>query len=139
AYEQVVRTEVVGRYQQGPEVLVGIAETRDFTVCCGEAPHVPEKPLVLYKLADKHAAQPGDIVTFTLRYANQGGQPITDIAVTDSLSPRLEYVPGSSQADRDAVFTTQENEAGSLILRWEISGQLQGGDSGVIRFKAKVR
>ena len=75
----------------------------------------------------------------TVRYANQGGRPITDIAVTDSLSPRLEYVPGSSEADRDAVFTTQENEAGSLILRWEISGQLQGGDSGVIRFKARVR
>jgi uncharacterized repeat protein (TIGR01451 family) len=138
-FDAVVRTSVVGRYVGGPEVVVGTAETRDLTVCCNEAPCPPEKPLVLIKCADKHAAQPGEIVTFTLKYSNHGGRPMTDIAVTDSLSPRLEYVPGSSEADRDAVFTTQDNEAGSQILRWEISGTLQAGDSGVIRFKAKVR
>ncbi len=61
------------------------------------------------------------------------------MAVSDSLSGRLEYVPGSAQADRDAVFTTEQNEAGSMILRWEISGRLAPDESGVLRFQAKVR
>jgi hypothetical protein len=59
--------------------------------------------------------------------------------VSDSLSPRLEYVPGSAQSDRDAVFTTEQNEAGSLILRWEVSGRLAAGQGGVLRFQARVR
>ena len=40
----------------------------------------------------------------------------------------------SAKSDRDAVFTMQENEAGSLILRWEITGRLLPGQSGVVRF-----
>jgi uncharacterized repeat protein (TIGR01451 family) len=138
--EQVVHTEVVGRYEGGPQLVKATAETRDLTVCCEEGPIVlPDKPLVLCKWADKQTAQVGDVVTFTLRYSNQGGRPITDVAVSDSLTARLEYVPGSAVADRNAVFTTQANEAGSTILRWEITGTLQPGQSGVVRFQARIR
>ena len=137
--EQVVQTEVIGKVEGGAQVVTGEVETRDLTVCCNEAPRPPDKPLVLVKCADKQAAKPGDIVTFTLKYSNHGGRPITDVAVVDSLSGRLEYVPGTAQSDRDAVFTMQKNEAGSLILRWEVSGKLLAGDSGSIRFQARVR
>lgn len=137
--EQVTITSVVGRVESGPQVVTGEVETRDLTVCCHETPTLPEKPLVLVKCADKQAANVGDVITFSLRYSNLGGRPITDVAVTDSLSGRLEYVEGSAQSDRDAVFTMQQNEAGSLILRWEVSGTLQPGESGRVRFQAKVR
>jgi uncharacterized repeat protein (TIGR01451 family) len=136
--EQVIATSVVARVE-GLETVCAVAETRDLTVCCGEVPCLPDKPLVLIKCADRQVAEVGDVVTFTLRYSNHGGRPMTDVAVTDSLSPRLEYVPGSAQADRDAVFTMQENEVGSMILRWEISGKLLPGQSGVLRFRAKIR
>jgi uncharacterized repeat protein (TIGR01451 family) len=99
----------------------------------------PERPLVLTKWADKQAAQVGDVITFHLRYSNHGGQPITGVIVSDSLSGRLEYIPGSARADRDAVFTTQANEAGSLILRWEVNGSLLPSESGVVTFQARVR
>jgi uncharacterized repeat protein (TIGR01451 family) len=131
-------TAVVGRVD-GLQVVSSQIMTRDITVCCEELPCPPDKPLVLIKCADRTSAQPGDVVTFMLRYSNHGFKPITDVAVSDSLSPRLEYVPGSSQSDRPAVFTTQLNEAGSLILRWEISGTLQPGQSGALRFQARVR
>jgi uncharacterized repeat protein (TIGR01451 family) len=101
--------------------------------------HGPDKPLVLCKWASAECAQIGDVVTFYLKYSNYGAQPITDIAVSDSLTTRLEYIPGSARADRDAVFTTQANEAGSLILRWEIGGKLLPGTSGVVSFQARVR
>ncbi len=138
--EQVVGTSVVGRIENGPQVIKATAETRDLTVCCEEGPIVlPDRPLVLCKWADKQAAQIGDVVTFTLRYSNQGGRPITDVAVSDSLTTRLEYVAGSAVSDRNAVFTTQANEAGSTILRWEITGTLQPGSTGIVRFQAKIR
>ena len=105
--EVVVKTEIVGRVAGGPEVVTSEVETRDLTVCCNEAPRLPDKPLVLFKCADKHAAKPGEVVTFTLKYSNHGGRPITDVAVVDSLSGRLEYIAGTSQTDRDAVFTMQ--------------------------------
>ncbi len=46
--------------------------------------------------------QPGDVVTITIRYANTGAKAISDIVVSDSLSGRLEYVPGSAETDRPA-------------------------------------
>jgi uncharacterized repeat protein (TIGR01451 family) len=140
AVEQRVGTAVVARMEGGPEVVSGVVETRDFTICCCE-PHIilPDKPLLLIKCTDRQSAQPGEVVTFFLRYSNHGGRPLTDVALSDSLSGRLDYVPGSAQSDRDAVFTTEQNEAGSVILRWEISGRLMPGQSGVVRFQAKVR
>jgi uncharacterized repeat protein (TIGR01451 family) len=134
---QTQGTAVVGRVE-GLDVVSSVAETRDITVCC-QAPRPPDRPLCLYKWANAQAAQVGDTVTFFLKYSNLGGRPISDVAVSDSLTGRLEYVPGSAKTDRPAVFTTQENEAGSVILRWEINGRLLPGQSGVVSFQAKVR
>jgi uncharacterized repeat protein (TIGR01451 family) len=134
----VTGTNVVGRVE-GLKMVQAEAITRDLTVCCNEVPCPPDKPLVLIKCADRQSAQVGDVVTFILKYSNHGGQPIAEVAVTDSLTTRLEYVPGSAQSDRPAVFTTQQNEAGSLILRWEIMGRLMPGTSGVVRFQARIR
>jgi len=131
---------VVARVEGGPEVVRATMETRDVTsICMKEPVHAPDKPLVLIKWADRDAAKVGDVITFFLRYSSQGHKPLTDVAVTDSLTTRLEYVPGSAQSNRPAVFTMQENEAGSMILRWEITGRLHPGESGVIRFQATVR
>jgi uncharacterized repeat protein (TIGR01451 family) len=138
AVAQSEGTAVVGRVE-GLDVVSSVAETADLTVCCHEAPHPPDRPLCLFKWANAQSAQVGDSVTFFLKYSNRGGQPITDVAVSDSLTPRLEYIPGSAKSDRPAVFTTQQNEAGSMILRWEINGRLLPGQHGVVRFDAKVR
>jgi uncharacterized repeat protein (TIGR01451 family) len=96
-------------------------------------------PLCIIKWPDKFGATIGDVVTFFLKYTNTGGQPITNVAVTDSLAARFEYVPGSAKTDREAVFTTQNNDAGSQLLRWEIQGTLQPRESGVVSFQARIR
>jgi uncharacterized repeat protein (TIGR01451 family) len=106
---------------------------------CPPRPPGPDRPLVLCKWSDQQAVRIGEVVTFYLKYTNQGGQPITGVVVSDSLTSRLEYVAGSNQADRDATFTTQENEAGSVVLQWAISGTLLPGQSGMVRFQARVR
>ena len=52
---------------------------------------------------------------------------------------RFEYVPGSSRADRSVTFTTQENEAGSKVLRWQVNGPLLPGQSGMVSFQVRIR
>jgi uncharacterized repeat protein (TIGR01451 family) len=123
---------------QGTAAVIGVLHEQTIVGTC--VPKMPPAgPLVLCKTADKQEVQIGEIVTFTLKYTNTGGQPITGVIVSDSLTGRLEYVPGSAQSDRQAVFTTQANEAGSLILRWEIAGQLLPGESGLLSFQTRVR
>lgn len=133
-------TSVVARIQNGAEVIKANVQTREIVITEDEAREIEtDKPLSLLKLADKPTAKVGEIVTFTLRYTNLGSKPMSDIAVTDSLATRLEYVQSSAVSDRDAVFTIQKNESGSLILHWEITGKLMPKEYGIIRFQARVR
>jgi uncharacterized repeat protein (TIGR01451 family) len=130
---------VVGQVE-GLTQVIAQRETGHITSSCPPPePMCPDRPLKLVKWPDRCCAEIGDMVTFFLKYTNTGGRPITNVAVSDSLTPRLEYVPGSARADRDAVFTTQPNEVGSLVLRWEINGTLPPGESGVVSFQVRVR
>ena len=95
--------------------------------------------LRIIKLADRTAAQPGEIVEFTLRYDNIGEQTVDQVTIMDNLTTRLEYVPNSSQSDREAEFLSEENQGESLALRWEIKEPLLPGDGGIIRFRCRVR
>jgi uncharacterized repeat protein (TIGR01451 family) len=96
-------------------------------------------PLRIIKWPDKTGALVGDVITFYLKYTNSGGQPITNVMVSDSLTARFEYVKGSTKTDRDALFTIQPNEVGSAVLRWEFTGALQAHEHGVISFQVRVR
>ncbi len=137
AAEVLITTAVVGRVE-GLEVVTAQLKMADVTGVC-QPPEAPEKPLVLCKWSDRMEAQVGDVLTFTIRYSNHGGKPIADVVVSDSLTGRLEYVPGSAKGSRNAVFTTQPNESGSTILRWAIAGRLLPGESGTVSFQARVR
>ena len=46
---------------------------------------------------------------------------------------------GSAETDRPGNFTTATNEAGSVVVRWDLPGTLLPGQAGMVRFKAKVR
>jgi uncharacterized repeat protein (TIGR01451 family) len=134
---------------QGPVIvgqLDGLAVTGavrladSVSAACEPPPAAPaDRPLLLIKWPDKCTALAGDLITFTLRYTNQGGRPISHIVISDSLAARYEYIPGSAHSDRPATFTTQANEAGSLILRWYIRQPLPPGESGTLRFQVRIR
>ncbi len=95
--------------------------------------------LRICKIASTPAAQPGDVVDFTIRYDNVGDAVVGNIVILDSLTTRLAYEPDSAQSSRKAHFTTAHNAAESLELRWEIDEPLQPGDGGLVRFRCKVR
>jgi uncharacterized repeat protein (TIGR01451 family) len=96
------------------------------------------------KVASDTLANPGDEVTFTIRFDNSGEQPIKNIVILDNLSPRLEYIEGSQTSSvinvvDTANFTATPNEVGSAVLRWEIKSEMKPGEGGWIRFRCKVR
>jgi hypothetical protein len=81
----------------------------------------------------------GDVVTITLKYANNTRQPITDLVISDSLNGRLEYVDGTAAGDRPSNVTTADNEAGSKVVRFDIPGPIPPAGTGVVVFQVKVR
>ncbi len=100
----------------------------------------PAQPrLRVIKVASTPFAEPGDTVDFTIRFDNVGNQPIGNVTILDNLTTRLDYVPQSAQSSVPAGFSTQANEAGSLVLRWEITDPLQPGKGGILRFRCRVR
>jgi uncharacterized repeat protein (TIGR01451 family) len=101
----------------------------------------PGRParLVLEKTVNKPAAQPGDTVTFILRYTNTGDEPMSSVAVIDSLPGRLEYVQGTAKSSADSIFTAEDNEVGSSTLRWELKAPLKGKQTGLVEFQARLR
>jgi uncharacterized repeat protein (TIGR01451 family) len=102
--------------------------------------HDPKKPhLRLVKLASCGAAQPGDEVEFTLRFDNIGSQVIGNVTIMDNLTTRLEYIEDSAKSSVAADFSTEPNEGGSVILRWEITDPIEAGQGGILQFKCKVR
>jgi uncharacterized repeat protein (TIGR01451 family) len=100
----------------------------------------PANPkLRVIKVASTQFAEPGDTVDFTIRFDNVGNQPIGNVAILDNLTARLEYVDQSAQASVNANFSSQPNEAGSRVLRWELAQPLQAGHGGLVRFRCLVR
>jgi uncharacterized repeat protein (TIGR01451 family) len=100
----------------------------------------PLKPgLSVIKQVSVSEAEPGDEVTYTIRFRNMGNTPIRAVSIVDSLMPRLEYVPGSALGPADTIFTAGENKAGSLELRWDLPGALAPGSEGYVAFRAIVR
>jgi len=95
--------------------------------------------LRVIKVASSQLLKPGETVAFTIRYDNVGNQLIGNVTILDNLSTRLEYMPNTAQSSLPAQFSTQPNEYGSAVLRWEITPPLKPGEGGIIRFTCHVR
>lgn len=140
--------EQVGR--QGAEILLSatsVKATFNFngtqvvksSVEPDELVNFPNEMAVTKSVEPKAGVKIGDEVTFTLKYKNDTALPVSDLVLSDSLSPRLEYVAGSGLSDRPTNLTISPNANGSSVVKFEIPGTLQPGQGGVVTFKAKVR
>jgi hypothetical protein len=83
--------------------------------------------------------QSGDVVTISLKFANNTRQPVKDLVISDSLGPRLEFVDGSAASDRPSNITTADNDVGSKIIRFDIPGPIPPTGTGLVVFKVKIR
>jgi uncharacterized repeat protein (TIGR01451 family) len=139
-----VNAAIAWTHNQSAQVILDgtAAMSMDKTQKCQET-YTIDSPgnskLRLIKVASTMFAEPGDEVSFTLRFDNLGTRPLKKVVILDSLSTRLEFVPGSAQCSLKSTFSTQPNEGESLVVRCELSDPLAPGKGGVIRFKCVVR
>jgi uncharacterized repeat protein (TIGR01451 family) len=118
---------------EGVQIAAALVEPEQLTI-------YPGHPLTVTKMVEPGGpVAVGDIVTITIKYANTGNRAVSDLVVSDSLSGRLEYVVGTAETDRAANFSATPNDVGSVVVRWDLPGVLLPGQSGVVRFKAKIR
>ena len=100
----------------------------------------PDSPrLRLIKMASCGQALPGEEIEFTLRFDNIGDQLLSNVTIADNLTTRFEYVPKSAKSSVNADLITEQNDVGSLVLRWEMKDPVKPGAGGVLRFRVKVR
>src|SRR5262249_21375429 len=85
---ETIGTAIIGRVA-GVVVIGNVYAVKSMEAACQLGPEVPEGPLIIIKWPDRYCALIGDIVTFTLKYTNTGGRPITNVIVSDSLANRL--------------------------------------------------
>lgn len=111
-----------------PEEYIGVEDKRK-----------TEGNLRLVKLADKKNAEPGDVITFTIKYENIGDFDVEGIKVIDNLTPRLEYIQDSATSDRKGRLVVEDNQEGSLILTFEVDETVKGHQGGTVTFQARVR
>jgi uncharacterized repeat protein (TIGR01451 family) len=91
------------------------------------------------KAASHTIANSGDIVSFAIRFDNAGTKPLGNVVITDSLSPRLNYIDGSQQCSIGVRFSAEPNDVGSMVLRWELEEPVEPSEGGVITFDCQVR
>lgn len=121
----------------GKRATAAIGDERAQAVFEVDVPNHPK--LQICKIASTDNAKPGELVDFTIRFDNVGDQKMGNVTIVDNLTTRLEFVPGTAQSSMNASFSTQPNEVGSLVLRWEIAKPIEAGQGGVIRFQCRVR
>lgn len=80
------------------------------------------------KSVDKASAGPGEILTYTIGYANMGKDVLLDVQVADGIPGGTTYVDGSASGGGTLNGST---------LLWNI-GQLNMGDSGSFTFQVTV-
>jgi len=106
-----------------------------FTI--GEPPGNPK--LRVIKVASEQFANPGDELSFTIRFDNIGNQVIGNVTVIDNLTTRLELIEDSAQCSLDARIVTEPSESGSVIVRCEVTDPIEPGEGGILRFRCRVR
>ena len=110
-----------------PRVMVGVEDKSKPGLLC------------VNKYADRAFAAPGDIVTFTIVVENRGEKPLTDVAILDNLTPRLEYVENSGESTLPGRIEVTPNGEGSGIVRFVLANPLAGGERGELTFQTRVR
>jgi uncharacterized repeat protein (TIGR01451 family) len=90
--------------------------------------------LVLHKSVDKISALPGETVTYTITYKNNGTQPIGNIVINDSV-PAFTHSPvATCVSPLPANITLCTPVITSPLIQWNMTGTLAPSQQGNVRF-----
>ena len=143
-------TVIVGKVDRVQQVRVSASEAG---LTGTEDRHTSPGQLRIVKLADKAIAQPGDVITFVIRFDNLGDKELYDVRIVDNLTPRLEFLEDSATCDLPGEVVMENNDEGSLVLSFVLEEPLYGRKAveakankgkkiktgGVVSFQCRVR
>jgi uncharacterized repeat protein (TIGR01451 family) len=97
--------------------------------------------MTMTKSSDKSVAIPGDTVTFTISYSNQGTISAALVTVTDPTPDNSVYIPGSIIINGVPMTDAVDADAASVTNNQILFnvGIVQPGHSGTIKFKVRVQ
>lgn len=97
--------------------------------------------LTLVKQVDKENVRPGDTLTYTITYTNQGAAPLRQVVIHDATPAYTRFVSaaaGPLPAGLSGVVVTVPAAGGTGAIRWEFAGELAPGASGAATFTVRV-
>lgn len=128
---------------RGAQVMIGGQAAEVIAADQGTATLRLEEPgrseLTLCKRAGSDTARVGEELDFTIFLLNSGDRALTDILLVDAIPKRLSLVPSSAASSLPAEVGTGTGDDGSVVVTWRLSGTLQPGESGFVRFRTIVR
>ena len=127
---------VIIGYDQSGQQVAGRRMAQDYT---GIEDRRTPGDLSITKEADRSNANPGDTVTFSIRFKNTGQRELSRVRIMDHLTPRVEYVRGSAFSELDGGLTLEEEADGSQVIIFELAEPLAGEAEGEITFQVKLR
>lgn len=94
--------------------------------------------LFLYKSVDKAAAQPGDVITYTVQYRNEGVSAISNLNIYDAV-PAFTHSPSAvCILPLPSGLTGCTPVIANPAIEWNFSGVLLPGAEGAVSFTVTV-
>ncbi|MCC5789002.1 MAG: DUF11 domain-containing protein [Opitutales bacterium] len=97
--------------------------------------------LSLTKEVDKATAAPGETITYTITYTNDGSEDLQELFIFDRTPAWTSFDAASSGSLPDnltGVTITDPGNEGTGAIQWEFSGTLGPGQSGTVTFSVVV-
>ena len=103
-----------------------------------EPPEEPEPGVSITKENNQpDGLAPGEIVTYSLRYRNIGDGPLSEVVLTDTLDPNLEYIENSCTPAGPTNVGCSYDE-NTRTLTWNIGNMPFGTNEYTAAFEARV-
>ncbi len=98
--------------------------------------------LTLQKTVDKNSAFPGEVITYTITFTNQGSKPVSDVVINDMVPAYSTFTSATCGTPLPASLTVCDITAPAVgetgALKWTFTGELMPSGSGTVGYSVTV-
>ena len=100
--------------------------------------------LTLLKSVNRASALPGDVLTYTITYANNSSGPLSNVVISDSTPAFTTYMGASAGcpllvARTSCTVTTEPANGSTGSISWSITGTVGAGVTATVQFQVRVQ